>query len=104
MVQLKGYLCILDPDFEQCLENRTTVCRWRRLHNVLETKCIKSGGKSQFSLSFLSYTVNDVRRKLHRVGIQLTVEKRAKRMPDTTLETTSSVFWTGITKVGLITL
>ena len=36
--------------------------------NVLETKCTKSGGKSQFSLSFLSPTVNDIRRKLHMVG------------------------------------
>ena len=49
--------------------------------------CIKSGGKSQFSLSFISYTVNDVRRKLYMVGIQPNVEKRAKRMPDTTVET-----------------
>ena len=37
---------------------------WRRLHNVLETKCTKSSGKSRFSLSFLSSTVNDIRRKL----------------------------------------
>ena len=55
---------------------------------MLETKCIKSGGKSQFYLSFLSYTVNDVRRKLYMVGIQLAVGKRARRMPDTTVETT----------------
>ena len=56
---------------------------------MLETKCIKNGGKSLFSVSFLSSTVNDVRRKLYMVGIHSTVEKRAKRMPDTTVETTS---------------
>ena len=55
---------------------------------ITETKCIKSGGKSQLSLSFLASTVNDVRRKLYTVGIHSTVEKRAKRMPDTTVETT----------------
>ena len=52
------------------------------------TKCIKSSGKSQFSLSFLSSTVNDARRKLYMVGIHPTVEKTAKRTPDTTVETT----------------
>ena len=31
---------------------------------------------------------NDVRRKLYTVGIRLTVEKQAKGMPDTTVETT----------------
>ena len=31
---------------------------------------------------------NDVRRKLYMVGTYSTVEKRAKRMPDTTVETT----------------
>ena len=31
---------------------------------------------------------NDVRWKLYMVGIHLTVGKRAKRMPDTTVETT----------------
>ena len=56
---------------------------------MFETKCIKSGGKSQFSFSFLTYTVNEVRRKLHMVGKQSTVRKRAKRMPDTTVETTA---------------
>ena len=39
---------------------------------------IKSGEKSQFSLSFLSYTVNDVRRKLYMVGIQSTVRETSK--------------------------
>ena len=61
---------------------------------VLETKWTKSGGKSQFSLSFLSSTVNDVRRKLYMVGIHLTVGKPAKRMPDTTVETTFSKYLT----------
>ena len=60
-------LMFLEICFEKC------VC-WRRLHNELETKCIKSGGKSQFSLSFFSSTVNDVRRKLYMVGIYSTVE------------------------------
>ena len=55
---------------------------------MLETKCIKSDGKSQFSLSFLPSTVNDVRRKLFTVGIYSTVGKGAKRVPDTTVETT----------------
>ena len=45
------------------------------LYNVLETKYIKSGGKSQISLSFLASTVNDVRRKLYMVGIHLNVDK-----------------------------
>ena len=58
---------------------------------MLETKCIKSGGKSLFSVSFLSSTVNDVRRKLYMVKIHSIVEKRAKRMPDTTVETTSDL-------------
>ena len=35
-----------------------------------------------------SSTVNDVRRKLYMVGIYSTVGKRAKRMPDNTVETT----------------
>ena len=38
--------------------------------------------------SLLSYTVNDIRRKLYTVRINLTVKKRAKRMPYTTVETT----------------
>ena len=63
---------------------------WRRLHNVLETKCIKSSAKSRFSLSFLASTVNDVTRKLYMVGIHSTVEKRAKRMPDILVETALS--------------
>ena len=49
---------------------------------------IKRGSKSQLSLSFLSFTVNDVTRKLYMVGTHSTVEKRAKRMPDITVETT----------------
>ena len=53
--------------------------------------CTKSGGKSPFSLPFLSSTVNDSRRKLYMVGTHSTVEKRAKRMPDPTVETTASV-------------
>ena len=40
------------------------------------------------SLIFLSSKVNDVRRKLYMVRIHLTVGKQAKRMPDTTVETT----------------
>ena len=56
---------------------------------MLETKCIKSGGKSQLSLSFLASIVNDVRRKLYAVGTHSTVEKRAKRMQDITVETTA---------------
>ena len=56
--------------------------------NVLETKCIKSGAKSQSSPSFLAYTVNDVTRKLNTVGIHSTVKKRAKRTPDIIVETT----------------
>ena len=48
----------------------------------------KSGGKSQFFLSSLSSTVNDIRRKPYMVGTYLTVGKQAKRMPDATVETT----------------
>ena len=71
------------------LIRKKTYRGWKKhKKNVLETKCIKSGGKSRLSLSFLSYTVNDVRRKLYMVGIQLAVGKRARRMPDTTVETT----------------
>ena len=40
----------------------------------------KSGGKSQISLSFLSSTVNDIRKKLYMVGTYSTVEKWAKRI------------------------
>ena len=57
---------------------------------------IKSSGKSQFSLSFLSSTVNDVRRKLYTVVIHSTVGKRAKRMLDTTVETTHLHYPTNI--------
>ena len=46
----------------------------------------------EFPLSFLSSTVNDVRRKLYMVGIHSTVGKRAKRLPDTTVETTDYTF------------
>ena len=44
--------------------------------------------RAALSLLFLASTVNDVRRKLHMVEIHLTVEKRAKRMPDATVENT----------------
>ena len=37
---------------------------------------------------FFASTVNDVRRKLHTVRTHSTVGKRAKRMPDITVETT----------------
>ena len=40
---------------------------------------------------FPTVDFNDVRRKLYMVGIQLTVGKRAKRMPDTTVQTTNRV-------------
>ena len=57
---------------------------------------IKSGGNSQFSLSFLSFTVNDVRRKLYEVVIHSTVGKRAKQLLDTTVETTHLHYPTNI--------
>ena len=41
-----------------------------------------------FSLSFISSTVNDIRRKPYTVGILSTIEKRAKIMPDPTVKTT----------------
>ena len=44
------------------------------------------------SLSFLSPTVNDIRRKHYMVGTYSTVEKRAKRIPDSTVETTDSIY------------
>ena len=53
--------------------------------------CIKSGGKSQISLSFFAFSGNDIRRKLYTVGIHSTVEKRAKGMPDITVETTKLI-------------
>ena len=55
--------------------------------------CIKSGGKSRISLSFFASSGNDVRRKLYTVGIHSTVEKRAKVMPDTTVDTTLSIYY-----------
>ena len=57
-------------------------------------QCIreKSAVESWFSLSFLFHTVNDVRRNLYLVEICLTVGKRAKVMPDTTVETTNLVY------------
>ena len=54
---------------------------------MLERKYIKSVGKSQISLSFIASLGNDVRRKLHMVGIHSNVEKRAKRMSHITVET-----------------
>ena len=51
-------------------------------------KRIKSCGELIFFPSFLFHTVYDIRRKLYTVEIHLTVEKRAKRMPDPTVETT----------------
>ena len=72
---------------------------WRQLHNVLERKCIKSGGKSRFSLSFLFHTVNDIRRKLYVVEIHLTVGKRAKRMPDPTVELAFSNLYSNICRM-----
>ena len=53
--------------------------------NLDDLKCIKGG---TLSLLFLAFTINDVRRKLHMVEIHLTVGKRAKTMPDATVETT----------------
>ena len=70
--------------------------KWKKVPVVKEShfsmggaiKCTKSGGNIWLSFLFFSSTVNDVRRKLHMVGIHLTVGKRAKRMPDITVETT----------------
>ena len=47
-------------------DRKLTFCGWGYYfpRNVLEKKCIKSGGKSRLSLSFLASIVNDVRRKL----------------------------------------
>ena len=62
---------------------------------MLETtaQCaLRAVKESISSLIFLSSTVNDVRRKLNMVGIHVTVGKRAKRMPDTTVETTGTAF------------
>ena len=73
------------PDIKNIIVSNVNV------FNVLDRKCIKSSGKSQFSLSFLFHTVNDVRKK------PLTVEKRAKRMPDTTVETTPQLCNTSTT-------
>ena len=44
--------------------------------------------REALSLLFFASIVNDVRRKPQGVGIQSTVEKRAKRMPDIKVETT----------------
>ena len=61
----------------------------KQLNLLLKTM---SGGKSRFSLYFISTTVKDIRRKLYmfmvRTHLYLTVEKQAKRMPDATVETT----------------
>ena len=51
--------------------------------------CIKSGF---LSLLFLASTVNDIRRKLLMVEIHSTVRKRAKRMPDATVKTTTNLY------------
>ena len=61
-----------------------------KLHSLATTR-IKSGGKSQISLSFLSSLGNDIRRKHYMVGIHSTVGKRAKRMPNTTVEITHTM-------------
>ena len=71
----------------------------------LSNPCVFQNGPNKdffsyqgFSLSFLSHTVNDIRRKLYMVGTYSTEEKRAKRMPDATVETTSGtfVYWTAL--------
>ena len=49
---------------------------------------VRAVERVDFSLSFLSSTVSDIRKKLYMVGTYSTVKKRAKRMPDTTVETT----------------
>ena len=49
------------------------------------------GGAITFLVLFHQYHIhclNDIRRKLYMVGTYSTVQKRAKRMPDTTVETT----------------
>ena len=57
----------------QCVRDKKYKERWKYLN---------------FPFIFTS-TVNDVRRKLFTVRIHLTVRKRAKRMPDATVETTT---------------
>ena len=46
-------------------------------------------------LVFIASTVNDVRRKLHMVKTHLTVRKRARRMPDATVEATKGLTYFG---------
>ena len=62
---------------------------WHSLTSFLSVECITN---SSGFLLFLASTVNDVRTKLHIVEKHSTVEKRAKRMPDATVETTGTLF------------
>ena len=67
--------------------SKTFLILWNGL-----TKRFDGGDEKLFdgtvSRVVLASTVNEVRRKLHMAGIHLTVGKQAKRMQDTTFETT----------------
>ena len=70
--------------WEMCVLETTAQC--------VREKMIKSSGKSQIYLLFFACSGNDVRRKLYTVRIHSTVEKRAKGMPDITVETTKLIW------------
>ena len=61
---------------------------WRPRHNLFETKCTKSGLKRLFSLSFFLLQFMTSQRKFYMVRICSTIQKRAKRTLNTTVETT----------------
>ena len=70
-------------------ENVVENLRWEAC--VLETTahCVREKAVERVDfLSFLLYTVNDIRRKPYMVETHSTVEKRVKRTPDPTVETT----------------
>ena len=62
---------------------------WRRLHNVLETKWIKRVERVNFLSHFFLLQLMMSEESVYMVVIHSTVGKRAKRMPDTTVETTT---------------
>ena len=72
-LQLIYLLCENWNFFERQIKEYTMGKKYSFAKHVLETQTqcvrvktsIKSGGKSQFSLSFLSFTANDVRRKIY---------------------------------------
>ena len=66
---------------------------WRWLHNVLETKCTKSGVKRSFSLLFFLLQFMTSQRKLNTVGICSIYENEQKELKILQSRLLLSKFW-----------